>query len=95
MHPRQDSVRYQKQKYCEHNESDTTIDCKGQTNKQYSEEVHLIKKAHQLSGRTFVVISQEIVDKLCISQDTWFHQDLTSNGIILRILDRNGDGGLS
>ena len=95
MVPRTDPIVYQKQKYGAHIESDSRTDFEDYINKQYREGIHRIKHAYQLGGRTFVVLSEDIVDKLCVNENTWFRQDLTSNGIVLRILDRNGDGGLS
>jgi hypothetical protein len=43
-----------------------------------------IKKAHRISGITFVVIPDVIVHKLGINEDTWFEEEVIDNGIILR-----------
>jgi hypothetical protein len=94
LHPRTDSLAYQKQKHCAHNESDTTIVCEEHINKQYPEGFRQIEKAHQLAGKTFIVIPQEIVDKLCINQDTWFREDITGNRITLTITQWKENGGL-
>lgn len=90
MPPRQNSIGYQKQNYGAHTESDSGI-VKGEPiNKEYSEGIpNFSRQAHQIAGRTFVIISQEIVDKLCINEDTWFQQDISGNGIVLRILERS------
>jgi hypothetical protein len=93
MRPRQDSG-YQKQKYCAHSESDIEIDYGEHTNKQYSEGFRRIRKVHQFAGKTFIVIPQEIVDKHCINQDTWFREDITDNGITLTITQWKENGGL-
>jgi hypothetical protein len=43
-----------------------------------------IKKAHRISGRTFVVIPDAIVFRLGINEDTWFEEEVIDNGIFLR-----------
>jgi hypothetical protein len=85
MPPRQDPSAYQKQNFRAQTDSDSTIHSEKQTNKQYYEGSSQIKKAHQLAGRTFVIISQEIVDELRINQNTWFRVDIAGNGITLTI----------
>jgi hypothetical protein len=92
--PQTDSVVYQKQKYGAHSEPDSGIVKEEPINKEYSEVIpNLPRKAHQIAGRTFVIISQEIVDKLRIDEDTWFKQEIIGNRVILRILDWNEEGG--
>ena len=94
MQPKTDSVVYQKQKYCTHTETDSGNVKDEHINKENSKLGNIrIKKAHQFAGKTFVVISQEIVDKLSINEDTWFQQELICNGIVLKILDRDWNGG--
>ena len=44
-----------------------------------------VKRAHTISGRTFVVIADVIVYKLGINEDTWFEQQVIDNGIFLRM----------
>jgi hypothetical protein len=89
MQPRTDSGVYQKQSTTPgYTESDSGIVREEPVNKEYSERGNSrLKKAHQISGRAIVIISQEIVDKLCIDEDTWFQQDISGNGILLRILE--------
>jgi hypothetical protein len=94
MVPRQDSIGYQKQRFCAHNESDSRIVKEEHVNKQCSDGTHPIKKAYQLGGKTFIIISQEIVDQLCITDDTWFQQEIINDEIVLRIINWNENGGL-
>lgn len=90
MHPRQDSFGYQKQKYGAHTESDSGNVKDERTNKEYTKlgNIH-IKKVHQFAGKTFIAKSEDIVDKLCIDQNSWFQLDLTGEGIFLRIPNLN------
>jgi hypothetical protein len=44
-----------------------------------------LKKAHLVSGKTFVVIDKYIVDQLGIDENTWFQQERSENGILLKI----------
>jgi hypothetical protein len=45
-----------------------------------------IKKAHCISNKFFVVIDNGLVERFKINdQDTWFEQELTEHGILLRI----------
>lgn len=93
MHPRQDSIGYQNRKYCAHNGFDIKVDGENHPNKQYPDGINQLRKAHQLCGKTFVVISDEIVNKLCINENTWFQQEVTDGGIVLRILNWNEKAG--
>ena len=44
-----------------------------------------LKKAHFVSGKIFVVIDNNIVDQLGIDENTWFQQERSENGILLKI----------
>jgi hypothetical protein len=76
-----------------HAESNGTTDSEEYINEQ-SKGIGRLKNAHQFAGKTFIVISQEIVDKLCINQETWFREDITGNGITLTITQWKENGGL-
>ena len=45
----------------------------------------VVKGAHTISGRTFVVIADVIVYKLGINEHTWFEEQVMDNGISLRM----------
>ncbi|MFY9966040.1 MAG: hypothetical protein WAK50_09910 [Nitrososphaeraceae archaeon] len=70
------------------------IESEEHINKQYSGGIGRLKNAHQFAGKTFIVISQEIVNKLCINQDTWFREDITGNAITLTITQWKENWGL-
>jgi hypothetical protein len=44
-----------------------------------------LKKLHCISNRYVVVIDESIVQKLEISEDTWFEEEHTEDGILLKI----------
>jgi hypothetical protein len=44
-----------------------------------------LKQAHLVSGKIFVVIDNNIVDQLGIDENTWFQQERSENGILLKI----------
>jgi hypothetical protein len=45
-----------------------------------------LKKAHCISNRVFVVIDETLVKRLQIDEsNTWFEQEPTENGILLKI----------
>ncbi len=45
-----------------------------------------VKKAHCINNKFFVVIDNGIAERSKINdQDTWFEQELTEQGILLRI----------
>jgi hypothetical protein len=44
-----------------------------------------LKKAHIVSGKIFVVIDNNIVNQLGIDENTWFQQERSENGILLKI----------
>jgi hypothetical protein len=50
-----------------------------------TERGRVIKKAHRISGRTFVIISDDIVYELGIKEDTWFEEEVRVKGIFLRM----------
>jgi hypothetical protein len=43
------------------------------------------KKAHCIAGKIFVVIDESLVKRLSINEDTWFEQEATADGILLRL----------
>jgi hypothetical protein len=47
----------------------------------------IIKKAHRISDRTFVVIDDALLKQLSLDgvADAWFEQELTNNGILLKV----------
>jgi len=47
------------------------------------------KKAHRIADTTFVVIDEFLVKHLSINDDTWFEQESTEEGILLRISNKN------
>ena len=42
------------------------------------------KKAFCVSGKTILVIHEEIVKRLGINEQTWFQEELVEDGILLR-----------
>lgn len=63
------------------------IDYTFDTNKSYSAKPK--KKAYRIADRTFVVIDESLVKYLSIDDDTWFEQELTEEGILLRIYHKS------
>jgi hypothetical protein len=55
----------------------------------------IIKRAHRISDRTFVVIDDTLLKRLSLDEvdNAWFEQELTNNGILLKIY-RNSSGDL-
>jgi hypothetical protein len=49
---------------------------------------HPKKKAHRIADKTFVVIGESLVKRLSIDDETWFEQELTQDGILLKIVAR-------
>ena len=47
------------------------------------------KKAYRITDKTFVVIDESLVKRLSIDDDTWFEEDITDEGILLRISDKS------
>ena len=43
------------------------------------------KKAYRIADKTFVVIDESLVKFLSIDDETWFEQELTEEGILLRM----------
>jgi hypothetical protein len=54
------------------------------TNKSYSTS-YPKKKALRITDKTIVVIDESLVKRLAINDDTWFEQELTQDGILLKI----------
>jgi hypothetical protein len=54
-------------------------------NKGYSATAKSKKKAHRIADKTFVVIDESLVKGLSIDDDTWFEQELTQDGILLKV----------
>ena len=46
------------------------------------------KKAYCISDKTFVIIDESLVKRLSINDDTWFEQEVTEEGILLRISNK-------
>ena len=46
------------------------------------------KKAHCIADKTLVVIDESLVKSLSINDETWFEQEVTEEGILLRISDK-------
>jgi hypothetical protein len=55
----------------------------------------IIKRAHRISDKTFVVIDETLVRRLALDKvdDAWFEQELTGDGILLKIR-QNSSGDL-
>ncbi len=47
------------------------------------------KKAHCIADKTFVVIDESLVKRLSINDETWFEQEVTEEGILLRLSHNN------
>ena len=47
----------------------------------------IFKRAHQISDRTFVIIDDTTLKQLSLDgvDNAWFEQELTNNGILLKI----------
>jgi hypothetical protein len=43
------------------------------------------KKAYCIAGKIIVVIDQSLVNRLSINDDTWFEQEATEDGILLKV----------
>lgn len=54
----------------------------------------IIKRAHRISDRTFVVIDDTLLKQLSLNgvDDAWFEQELTNNGILLKVYRNSGNG---
>jgi hypothetical protein len=48
----------------------------------------IIKRAHRISDRTFVVIDDTLLKRLSLNEvdNAWFEQELTGDGILLKIV---------
>jgi hypothetical protein len=58
-------------------------------NKSFSATAKFKKKAHCIADKTFVVIDESLVRRLSIDDETWFEQEATEVGILLRISDKS------
>ena len=67
------------------------IDYTFDSNKSFSATAKSKKKAHCIADKTIVVIDESLVNRLSINDDTWFEEEVTEVGILLRISD-NGKG---
>ena len=47
------------------------------------------KKAYRIADKTFVVIDESLVKRLTINDETWFEQEVTEEGILLRIYNKS------
>jgi hypothetical protein len=65
------------------------IDYTFDANKSFSAAAKSKKKAHRIADKTFVVIDESLVNRLSINDDTWFEQEVTEEGILLRISNQN------
>ena len=65
------------------------IDYTLRENKGYSITTNPKKKAHCIADKTFVVIDESLVKRLSIDDETWFEQEPTEEGIVLRISRKN------
>jgi hypothetical protein len=61
------------------------IDYTFDANKSFSATAKSKKKAHRIADKTFVVIGESLVKRLSIDDETWFEQELTQDGILLKV----------
>jgi hypothetical protein len=47
------------------------------------------KKVHSIADISFVVIHESLVKRLSIDDETWFEEEATEEGILLRISDKS------
>ena len=57
--------------------------------KGYSTANNPKKKAYCIADKTIVVIDESLVNRLSINDNTWFEQEVTEEGILLRISNQN------
>jgi hypothetical protein len=55
------------------------------TNKAIPPVKNPLKRAYLISDRTLVVIAEEIVKRLGITEDTWFEQQEVDDGVMLKM----------
>ena len=67
------------------------IDYTFDTDKTYSS-TNPKKKAYRIADKTFVVIDESLVNRLSINDDTWFEQEVTEEGILLRMPHKSNGG---
>lgn len=65
------------------------IDYTFDSNKSFSATAKSKKKAHRIADKTFVVIDESLVKGLLINDETWFEQEVTEEGILLRLSHKN------
>ena len=53
--------------------------------KGYSATANAKKKAYCIGDKIIVVIDESLVKRLSINDDTWFEQEATEEGILLKI----------
>jgi hypothetical protein len=63
----------------------TTVNDASSTNKAIPLVKNPLKRAYRISDRTLVVIAEEIVKRLGITEDTWFQQEEVEGGIMLKV----------
>ena len=47
------------------------------------------KKAYRIADKTIVVIDESLVKRLSINDEIWFEQEVTEEGILLRIYNKS------
>jgi hypothetical protein len=57
--------------------------------KGYSTANNPKKKAYRIADKTIVVIDESLVKSLSINDETWFEQEVTEEGILLRLSHKN------
>jgi hypothetical protein len=68
------------------------IDYTFNENKGCSTSTNPKRKAHCIANKTFVVIDDSLVKRLSIDDETWFEQEATDVGILLKVChNSNGD----
>jgi hypothetical protein len=77
----------------------TTIDKRAVWNKAFTEgkaqNLIIIKKLHNISNKTLVIIDESIIDRIGIDdkENTWVEEVVTEDGILLKICNNNIDAG--
>lgn len=65
------------------------IDNTSNANKSFSATAKSKKKVHCIADKTFIVIDEALVQRLSIDDETWFEQEVTEEGILLRICHKS------
>jgi hypothetical protein len=63
----------------------TIVNDECSTNKAIPPVKNPLKRAYLISDRTLVVIAEEIVKRLGITEDTWFEQQEVDDGVMLKM----------